>query len=276
MNCDSTRLPQRKQSVSEVTLGSGRRGSAPLELLMFMPMYVILLAIFLTIASYSRERTSVTTAVRHQAWMRRGDVGKRTEKLQLNGMETTLAPILSGLQDAAGGLVQEHRTGRSASQLLSFIPASQIQMEHAIVTDPWDHRVLKFPEQRQHPALSLDPRCAVFGTVSSGQMSSLLGVSTAFNGLAGELQAQIQQSRQQALREINSNEQRLNQILQDADRERDDLIAQLHAAEQEAVPNRVLIDDLRRRIQGKQESIDRLQTQLSQLREARGYVQRQA
>jgi len=276
MRCTVTRIAQRTQAARLLVLTVSRRGSAPLELMMFMPMYVILLAVFLAIASHSRERTAVTTAVRHQSWMRRGDIGEQTETLPLNENQMTLAGILRGSQEATGGLVQEEGTGQPSRRFMSFIPAGRFHFEHAIVTDPWDHRVLKFADHRQHPALSLDQRCSAFGSVSTGIMSGLGGVSASLSGLAGQLKQQIHTRRQQALREMNASEQRLNQILQDAEQEREGLIDQLRAAEQDEQPNVVLVEDLRRRIQQKQQSIDRVRMQIGQLQEARGYLGRQA
>ncbi len=249
-----------------------RTGSAQLELLMFMPMYVILLAVFLTIGSHSRERTAVTAAVRHQSWLRRGDTGEQTERLQLQGQEGRLAAILRGSQQADGGLIREQGSGRPSEYLFALFPGGQFEFEHCIVTDAWDYRVLTFPERGRHRALTLDPRCGAFGTVSPGIMSGLMGVAPSFTSASQQLLQQAQARRQQAMRATAQQQQRLEGILAEAVSEQRQMQEQLRTAELEETPNLVLVDDLRRRIQQKQQAIDRIRGELQQLEQVRSYL----
>jgi hypothetical protein len=142
-----------------------------------------------------------------------------------------------------------------------FQPASESRHAHYVLTDPWDYRVLDFPDKGRHPSLQLDRRQLVFGKVDTGDYRELIrGV---FQG-AGSATQQLQQARQrqqQAQRRLEQGSQTLQHQLQNEQRKLNSLQQQLTEASAAVPANPVLIADLRNRVKATQGRLEQFRRQ---------------
>ena len=166
---------QRLRNLSrQSTRGSwqdSRKGSVQFELAMFLPLYAILLMTLLTLCSFARTSQSTVIAARHNAWLQQDLTGTATQPLPTPAA-SQVGRILHDSQPADGGLLRG-AAQRSAMSLVSFLqPGAGSHYEHYVLTDPWDYRVLTFPDRSRHPALQLDRRQSVFGRLDTGSFSA--------------------------------------------------------------------------------------------------------
>ena len=146
-----------------------RRGQAPLELAMFLPIFVLLLAAIFAIASAG-------LAVGESAWeaTAKADGGKAApwtsgSDYTLESLELPHADILERVLDGRpeydpkAGVVVSTASKDPRGPVDPFpgmLPLAEAM--HATAGGSWDNRQIPFPEQAEHPRLTLDRRVAVF------------------------------------------------------------------------------------------------------------------
>lgn len=146
-----------------------RRGQAPLELALFLPIFMLLLAAIFAI-------TSAGLAVGEVSWKatEMADEGKATP--WLSGGEYTPEPLVlphadtlerildrrPGYDPRAGIVVSEaSKDARGpVDPFDGLLP--QAEAMHATAGGSWDNRQIPFPKQAEHPRLTLDRRVGVF------------------------------------------------------------------------------------------------------------------
>ncbi len=245
-----------------------RRGTVQLELAMFLPLYAALLLALLTLCSFSRTRQRVVVEARHAAWEQRGLTGAQTQQLETNAGAVQIGRILQNSQSPAAGLVSGQSTGNGRLFLKTLQAATGTHSRHFVLTDPWDSRVLTFPGQRQHPALSLDARQGIFGGLDPGAFRDLAASVRGFVNSATSKLAKIHKERAAAQTAMEKERRKLNESLREWERRTGELERRLAAAQRRQPPNPVEIEDLKRNIQAAKNEADRLRGQLAQVNQA--------
>ncbi len=264
----STRYPS-------VRLGK-RRGTAQIELALFLPTYAAMIMIMFTVFSFTRTRGQTAVDARHEAWMKRDKTGSQTEVLSVSAADTEqLGRILNNEQDPSLGLVTASSQKNARIYLKTLDLLTDIRLDHAVLTDPWDYRTIPFEEQQQHPRLQADKRISVFGTVNRGAFASLASVTAGFSAEASVIQQNVRQSRARASRRVSRAKetvaQKISETEMSLDRLNDDLRNELRLVP----PNEQEIAELRSRIDKATQVISTLKQQLSKLDEAEKHLREQ-
>lgn len=182
-----------------------RRGTVQMELALFLPLYAAMLLILATIFSFAQTRSKVSIETRHAAWMKRHQTADETDELaEISGEAQEAGRILNGEVSPSRGLVSAATSKNATIYLKTFHAATEIQMEHVLFTDPWDHRVIKFEDKNEHPRLMLDQRVLAFGRPDPGAFGKLASLSAGFGGEASDLNGSITAQRRAANKEIRA------------------------------------------------------------------------
>ena len=183
---------------------SNRKGTAPIELTLFLPIYAAILMVLFTIFSFARTRGEVAVETRHEAWMNRSRPGKETASLDVSqGDAEKVGRILNHKQDPTLGLVSATRQKNATVYLKTLKLFTDIQFNHAVMTDTWDYKTMSFEEQNRHSRLTLAERTLVFGSIDRGAFGGLASATSGFAGKAGSLQQSLDQRRNQAMTRVN-------------------------------------------------------------------------
>lgn len=249
-----------------------RCGSVQFELAMFLPLYAILLMSLLTLCSFTRTSQSTVIQARQNALLQQELTGTSTQPLAIRDA-TKLGQILRHSQPADGGLLVGNAQ-RSALSFLRFLePGAESRYTHYVLTDPWDSRVLAFPDKSQHPPLQLDRRQAAFGEVNVMAFHQLIpGLSQATGAATQHLQAAVKH-RQPAQRKLQQGTQAIRIQLQAEQLKLNSLQQQLTSARAAVPPQPNLINDLQRRITSTQTSIIQLKRQQMLARDGQNLLQ---
>lgn len=205
----------------------GRKGSAQVELALFLPLYASVLMLLPTLSNFARTHQSVVINARHQAWMKQSAFGETTEKLAGNNANLELpGRILLGQQDPSAGVISGRDKNQATVYLKALDVAVDAQSEHFAFTDPWDFRVLKFEDAASHPRLTMGERVLFAGDVNRGAFAALATTAGASSQGATAQLAEIARERQQAIekaeravaeltKSIDSAEDKIAQIEKD-------------------------------------------------------------
>jgi len=242
------------------------------ELAMFLPLYAILLLTLLTLCSFLRTSQSTVIQARHKAWLQQDLTGTATQPLPVD-TASQLGRILHDSQPAHAGLLQG-TAQRSPLSLLRFLePASESRYAHYVLTDPWDYRVLEFPDKARHPPLQLDRRQLVFGRLDTGAFRQLISGLSLGAGTATQQLQQATQQQQQARRRMQQGSQAVLQQLQNEQRRLSSLQQQLNTAQAAVPPDSALIGDLRRRLNTAQAKAEQLRRQQQLVRDGQNSLE---
>jgi hypothetical protein len=264
-----------------------RRGTAQVELTLFLPTYAAAIMILLTIFSYARTRGDVAVETRHAAWLKRDLFGDATQSLNAaTGTADYVGQILNGERDATRGLVQASKSDHASIFLKSLDLVTRIQLDHAVLTDPWDHRVLTFEPKADHPRLTLGSRTVVFGGFDRGAMQQLAAAAGTGALQAAQLNNDLSNQREQARRRIDRARATVTRMIDRLEQEieaREDELSQLkrelaraqlqQPRDEEAVAALLdQIDECQDAIRSMTGEIDKLNQQLQTLNDARTFV----
>lgn len=131
-------------------LPTSRRGVAPLELVLALPLLVALLALLFTIADASIKANTSVIAARADAWSRR-DNQKTKDALQFRSGATS-HKLIHGNAEVA------------TRSFLADIGASTAKAEHAVMGGSWDHRDID---------LNSPPSYRLYARVGAGSIAEL-------------------------------------------------------------------------------------------------------
>ena len=152
---------------------SSRLGSIWLELIGFLVMYSILLALAPSLAAVNRATIGAKNEARRLAWIARNSPNAATTSL---GIETR---SLGRLLRQQGGEVDAGLIERNASQPIAQVfplftsGITTPERTHAITTGTWDHTELAFS---QPGPLILDPMVQTFAPMPVVVFRQLLNV----------------------------------------------------------------------------------------------------
>lgn len=245
---------------------SNRQGTASLELTLFMPTYAAMLMVLLTIFSFARTRGEVAVQSRHEAWMNRAQSGKQTEPLEVSsGSAEVVGRILNHEQDPTLGLVTATQQKNATIYLKTLNLFTDIQLDHAVMTDTWDYETIPFEEQNNHPRLSLAERTLVFGSIDRGVFGGLASATSGFVGEAGSLQQSLSQGRNQAMSRINQAKSKVSREISATERKLKNLNAELNQKMNIVPPDEVVISQLKSKISAASKELAKLNKELSNL-----------
>lgn len=251
-----------------------RKGSAPLELTLALPILMVLLSIIFGICTVTETRMMTTTAARNNAFEKRHKPWEHDattlELANVSKVEKILGQ--SPIMPATGGLV----SGKAANVPTGlFGPLRKLtlatQSERFVLGGGWDHQEINF---EKHSALTLTDKAKFFGLGASDFIAfkKLGGFSTGSGGgggMIGQLQNQIQHTLQEARQEI---ETRLAEI----PREMKPLASDLAKKEEnlkrvESNPNatKKAKDGAKSEVENAQSKVDELEKEKLNLRKAK-------
>ena len=250
-----------------------RRGIAPLELALALPILMVMMSIIFGVCSVTETRMMTTTAARNNAFEKRHKPWEHAaQTLELSEVQK-VAKILgpSPVMPAKGGLV----SGTAASVPTGmFGPLSKLtlstQSERFVLGGGWDYQEIKFTK---HNALTLTDKAKYFG-MSSSEINAFKGLGSfgagfASGGSVGQLQVQVQQALRDARQEVTAR-------LAEIQRQLKQLSSQLSQQKQQlanlqktpnADPN--TIRDARQQVRKTQSKIDELKSEQSKQQRAR-------
>ena len=161
-----------------------RRGLSQIELTLVLPMMVTLLLAILSLGSVGISQTEVAIESRQDAWEHRHEDNPAT--LMVPGAES-LEQVLR--PDASQYLESGISDGEAEQELIAQLPGffdgiASAKREDTMMSGTWDHRVLAFEEEGEHPALSLGRRTEAF--LSSGVSLDGFGILAISGGSAAD------------------------------------------------------------------------------------------
>ena len=152
---------------------STRLGTIWLELIGFLVMYSILLALAPSLAAVNRATIGAKNEARRLAWIARNSPNAATTSL---GIDTRSLGRLLRQQSSAvdAGLIERN----AAQQVAPVFPIltngiAPPERTHAVTTGTWNHTQLAFS---QAEPLSLDPMVQTFAPMPLGVFRQLLNV----------------------------------------------------------------------------------------------------
>lgn len=195
-----------------------RRGTASLELMMFMPTYAAMIMLLFTVFSFARTRGEVAVEVRHEAWKNRERPNDATLKsldvLQKEAL--TVGRILNGEQEPGLGLVSESGEKDATLYLKTLKLLTDIHLDHAVMTDTWDYTVIPFEDERRHRQLNLDERILVFGNVDPRAFGRLAFASSTAVAQATSLQESLSRISNESLSDLKTTKSQLSLAIKEA------------------------------------------------------------
>ncbi|MDZ4851938.1 MAG: TadE family protein [Pirellulaceae bacterium] len=185
-----------------------RRGIAPLELALALPILMVMMSIIFGVCSVTETRMMTTTAARNNAFEKRHKPwehdAQTLELSEVQKVEKILGP--SPVMPAKGGLV----SGIAASAPTGmFGPLSKLtlatQSERFVLGGGWDYQEIEF---KKHSPLILTDKAKYFGMKAS-EINAFKGLGSfgagfGGSGSIGQMQGQVQQSLQDARREVTA------------------------------------------------------------------------
>ena len=166
-----------------------RRGMAPLEFVMGLPVLVCLMAFIFGVAAASVMRINLAMTTRHMAWMQRDRNPPGTDNTYPNSARSPQSQLARVGQQSIGLIknpFSEHPRGieiargrqtlqlppvyRVGAQAMSSVDA---QAEHWVLADPWDH--LSLPLNNHYPLI---PNYQAFVIGGGGIVTNILNQIT--------------------------------------------------------------------------------------------------
>jgi len=248
-----------------------RRGIAPLELALALPILMVMLSIIFGVCSVTETRMMTTTAARNNAFEKRHKPWEHdAQTLELSEVQK-VAKILgpSPRMPAKGGLV----SGNAASAPTGmFGPLSEIkrdpQSERFVLGGGWDYQEIEF---KKHNALTLTEKAKYFG-LSSSKINAFKGLGSfgagfAGGGSIGQMQGQVQQALQDARREVTAR-------LAEIQRQLRQLSSQLSQQKQQLANLRKNPGDDPSSIRNAEQQVKKTQTKIDKLKSEQSQQQR--
>lgn len=208
-----------------------RQGSAPIELTLALPIFMVLLSFIFAICSAavtsiqvtSRARNS-TFAKRHQPWLHDSE--------ELGSLDLGNVGIILGskaLVKPEGGMVQGTASG-SPEGMFGPLKAltHEATREFFVLGGVWDQQEIPF---KKHSALTLTDKATYFG-VAGGELRKLDGLAgfamifpsnAAFGTLRQRVQQGTESARQQVHSRIAETQRELSQLARDLKQKRSEL-----------------------------------------------------
>ncbi|MBS0262490.1 MAG: hypothetical protein JSS02_11115 [Planctomycetes bacterium] len=153
-----------------------RKGSVPLEILLFLGIYTGLLLLLMAIGSAGRAVSQANETAREKAWSQRNSSqAGASQEINTRSLGRFLGP--GGHPRPEAGLV----TGRGQTKMAHVLPGltdklPQARRDDWTVTGAWDRRLIRFARNSgSHPPLTLDPQSRRWAGAAfqAGQWSAL-------------------------------------------------------------------------------------------------------
>lgn len=185
-----------------------RQGSAPIELTLALPIFMVLLSFIFAVCSAAVTRIQVTStarnntfAKRHQPWLHASE--------ELGSLDLGSVGIILGskpLVKPEGGMVQGTASGRPEGLFGPLKALTQeATREFFVMGGVWDQQEIPF---KKHPALTLTDKATYFGVAGGdlGKLDRLAGFAMNFSGsdAFGQLRQRVLQGTESARQQINS------------------------------------------------------------------------
>ncbi|MCA9108769.1 MAG: hypothetical protein KDA52_02380 [Planctomycetaceae bacterium] len=175
---------QRLRKLTTHNCSHRRQGLSQIELTLVLPLMVTLLLAILSVGSVGISQTEVAIESRQDAWEHRHQENPQT--LSVTGAES-LEQVLR--PNATQFLEAGISNGEAEQELIASLPGffdgmASAQRQDKLMSGTWDHRVLAFEEEDEHPALSLGQRTEAF--LSSGVSLDGFGILAISGGGAAD------------------------------------------------------------------------------------------
>jgi len=251
-----------------------RRGTVPVELALFLPTYAAMIMVLFTIFSFARTRGEVAVETRHEAWMKRKTPGKETLALPVSSGEAEqVGRILNHEQDPTLGLVSARHQKNATVYLKTLNLLTDIQLEHAVLTDTWDYRTIPFEEEQHHHRLQLGKRILAFGSIDRGAFGGLASATGGFSGQASGLQKSLNHDRDQATSRVNQAKESVSREISATQKMIHSLESEVKKLQKMFPLDEDLIQELQKKISDQTRKRVKLNQQLSHLNSASGYLE---
>jgi hypothetical protein len=244
-----------------------RRGIVSVELAMFLPLYAALLTVLMTLSSVLVTRQQTTVKARHLAWVQQPRTGPQTAILDATSSAASgIGRILQGSQNPAAGLISADHEQQANIFTSTLNQLTTAHRTHYTLTDPWDHRVLRFEDRQQHPGLTLAQRSGTFGGLDKDTFSRFASILMAGAADAAKQEALIRQRQKVAENTVRQSVSEISNMIDAEQRRIRGLQDNLKTAQAKIPPDPIQIADLRRRIGESQKSVDSMRKQMAKLR----------
>lgn len=248
----------------------GRKGSAQVELALFLPLYASVLMLLPTLSNFARTHQSVVINARHQAWLKQSDSGEATETLASNGTNLELpGRILLGQQDPSAGVISGRDNNQATVYLKTLDVAMDAQSEHFAFTDPWDFRVLKFENAESHPRLTMGERVLFAGDVNREAFAALATTAGASSQGATAQLAAIARERQQAIEKAERAVAELSKSIKNAEDKVAQIEKDLSTARNQIPVDFAEVDSLNSALRSARQKLEELKAHMQKLQAAR-------
>jgi hypothetical protein len=253
---------------------SQRAGTAPLELVLALPILLVMLSIIFAVCTGAETRMVTTTTARNAAFEKRHEPWKHNpEALELPNVErvkTILGP--NPRMSASGGLVDGDASGTPKG---IFGPLRFVSMDtksrRFVLGGGWDYQELAF---EKHRALTVTEKAQYFGldASKSSAFTNLAGfggsssIGSSFSSVANQVTHQIANANQRSsarIAQINSQLKTLSSKLKKQQQTLDEL-------RKNPNPDWGAIRSTRESINSTETEIRKLSTERSRLGEAKG------
>jgi hypothetical protein len=118
-----------------------RRGLAPIELVIALPMLLLMAAFIYKLADAGLIKASVNIKARRAAWAQRSP-NAQAENNPLPGPPASMAALRTAGSNSRG--LSRTNTSRELNWAPLLAQKSTIQAAHAVLGDPWDHHTVGF------------------------------------------------------------------------------------------------------------------------------------
>ena len=254
---------------SEAVKHQTRRGTVTMELALFLPTYAAMIMVLFTIFSFARTRGEVAVETRHEAWMKRETPGKVTLALPVSAGEAEqVGRILNHEQDPTQGLVSARHRKNATVYLKSLNLLTDIQLDHAVMTDTWDYKTIPFEDEKHHHRLQLGKRIPAFGSIDRGAFGGLASATAGFSEQASGLQQSLNHDRDQAMRRVNQARESVSREITATQKRIHSLDSEVQKLKNVFPPDELLIAKLQNRIRAEKRKLAILHQQLSHLNSA--------
>lgn len=212
-----------------------RRGTAQIELTLFLPLYAAFLMVLFTQFSFARTKSQVAIKSRHQAWTDRAATIDQKQTLDVeSGTASRVGKILNGDADPTAGLVTATTDKDATVYLKTMKLFTNLEKDHAVFSDPWDHLTMPFERQGDHSRLTLDRRAAAIAAFDLDTFATLISWKSGLSAIASQ-NSQLQQLQNAAMGRIQEAVGINDQKISDTKEQLSDLRQELSDL-REAVP----------------------------------------
>jgi len=249
-----------------------RKGIAPLELALALPILMVMLSIIFGVCSVTQSRMEVTISARDDAFKKRHQPWE-------HGAETFDVPYVQKVD----AILRQDRKMPSSSGLVSGVGASVPQglfgplkileqqltatAELSVFGGGWDHQEIEF---KKHNALTLTEKAKCFGVTASelDAFKKLGGFGGGGGSSFGQVQGQVQRTLQNASQEITARLGEIDRQLKQLTRQINQQKQQLEILRKTPFADPSEIRSLDQQVKKTQSRIDNLKSEQAQQRKA--------